>query len=96
MTDEEKSQTSEIASLRDEFQTQFDAMKQAFEQSSKEKDEEIAALKENNTQLKAALLKSTFTERPAEEAPKEKSQEELYAEQVDKLYQKSKLYQESI
>lgn len=95
MTDEEKSQTSEIASLRDEFQTQFDAMKQAFEQSSKEKDDEIAALKENNTQLKAALLKSTFTERPAE-PPKEKSQEELYAEQIDKLYQKSKLYQESI
>lgn len=85
----------DVASLREEFQTQFDAIKQAFEQSSKEKDDEIAALKENNTQLKAALLKSTFTERPAE-LPKEKSHEELYAEQIENLYHKSKSYQELI
>lgn len=84
-----------IEQLRNEFQTQFDALKSSFEQSSKEKDETIARLTEQNKLLNQALLKSAFTERPAEE-PAEKTPEELYAEKINALYEKSRKYAEMI
>ena len=84
-----------LEELRNEFQQQFDALKQSFEQSAKEKDESIASLTERLKQANAALLKSAFTERPSE-PPKEKSPEELYQEEIQTLYEKSKKYSEMI
>lgn len=86
---------SPIEQLRDEMNAQYNALKASFEQSSKEKDESIASLQEENKQLKTALLKSAFTERP-EPQPAPPTEEELYAEKINTLYEKSKQYSEMI
>lgn len=95
MEDTDVPEKSAIEQLRDEMNAQYAALKASFEQSSKEKDDKITALESENKDLKTALLKSAFTERPEPE-PTPKSDEELYAEKINALYEKSKIYSEMI
>lgn len=95
MSEEQTTEVNPIEQLRNEFQTQFDALKQSFEQSTQEKDKTIADLSEQLKLANQALLKSAFTERPAEPV-KEKTQEELYAEKINSLYEKSLHYSKEI
>lgn len=92
MTEEE--QPNQIEQLRDEFQAQFAALKESTEASIKERDEKILALEAENKDLHTALLKSAFTV-PAPKEP-EPTEEELYAKQVQTLFEKSKKYSELI
>jgi hypothetical protein len=96
MTQEEQTETkpNQIEELRNEFQAQFAALKESTEASIKEKDEKILALEAENKDLHTALLKSAFTiQVPKEPEPTE---EELYAKQIQTLYEKSKKYSELI
>lgn len=92
MTEEE--QPNQIEQLRDEFQAQFAALKESTEASIKERDEKILALEAENKDLHTALLKSAFTV-PAPKEP-EPTEEELYAKQIQTLFEKSKKYSELI
>lgn len=94
MTQEEQTQPNPIEELRNEFQAQFAALKESTEASIKEKDERILALEAENKDLHTALLKSAFTV-PAPK-PQEPTEEELYAKQIQTLYEKSKKYSEMI
>lgn len=91
----EEQEQSAIEQLRDEMNAQYNALKASFEQSSKEKDDQIAQLEADNRDLRTALLKSAFTERP-EPQPPQKTDEELYSEKIQQLYEKSKIYSEMI
>lgn len=91
----EDAETSPIEQLRNEFQEQFAALKASFEESNKEKDEKILQLEGENKDLHKALLQSAFTTPPAPKEP-EKTEEQLYAENIENLFQKSKKYQEMI
>lgn len=84
MTEEESTPTysDDYLKLKEEMNAQFNELKQAFEATAKEKDEEIAKLKEQNQGLQRALVRSAVTDPPAEE-PKEPTEEELYQAQVD-------------
>lgn len=90
MTQEEQTQPNPIEELRNEFQAQFVALKESTEASIKEKDVRILALEAENKDLHTALLKSAFTV-PAPKEP-EPTEEELYAKQIQTLYEKSKKY----
>ena len=81
--------------LKSEMQSQYNELKSAFEQSTKEKDELIAQLQESNRDLQRALLRSAFTEGPSQSAPV-KTPEQEYEEKIQDLYQRSKEYQRMI
>ena len=81
MTDDEI--VDPVVALRDEMNAQFNELKQSFEASLKEKDELIAQLKEQNTGLQRALVRSAVMDPPKAEEPK--TEEQLYADEVERL-----------
>lgn len=81
-----------VVQLRDEMQAQFAELKTSFEASLKEKDDMIVQLKEQNTSLQRALVRSAVTDAPKQETPK--SEEELYKEKIDKLAERTKHFME--
>lgn len=93
-TQGETSQTSAIEQLRNEMNEQYNALKESFESSLKEKDDELVKLREENKDLHRALTRSAFSDRP--EPPKEKTPEEIYQEKVDALSKKTLHYMESM
>lgn len=90
MGEEETSEKNEYELLRDEMNSQFSALKEAFEAQKEQDAETINTLKEANAKLNQALLKSAFTEQQT--PPPEKTEEELYNEMIAKLFEKSKHY----
>ena len=81
--------------LKSEMQAQYNELKSAFENSTKEKDELIAQLQKSNQDLQRALLRSAFTEGPFQSEPV-KTPEQEYEEKIQALYEKSKNYQRMI
>ena len=81
--------------LKSEMQSQYNELKSAFENSTKEKDELIAQLQKSNQDLQRALLRSAFTEGPSQSAP-EKTPEQEYEEKIQDLFKRSKEYQRMI
>ena len=79
--------TDPVVALRDEMNAQFNELKTSFEASLKEKEELIAQLKEQNTSLQRALVRSAVMDPPKVEEPK--TEEEMYQEQVDNLAKKT-------
>lgn len=75
--------TDPVVQLRDEMNAQFNELKQSFETSLKEKDDLIAQLKEQNTGLQRALVRSAVMDPPKVEVPK--TEEQIYADEVDRL-----------
>ena len=96
MTDEPVPETvNPYDTLKQEMQAQYNELKSAFENSTKEKDELIAQLQESNRDLQRALLRSAFTEGPSQSAPV-KTPEQEYEEKIKALFEKSKSYQRMI
>ena len=87
MTDEQPNVSIEDAVK--EMQSQYTALKASFEQSTKEKDELISELKKTNEELKRAVVRSAFSPAPAEEK-QEPTEEELYAQRINRIFEKSK------
>lgn len=85
--------TESIATLRDEMNAQYAALKESFESALKEKDTELLQLREENKELHRAIVRSAFSDTPT--APKEKTPEEQYAEQITSLAKKTLQYMES-
>lgn len=81
--------------LKQEMQAQYNELKSAFENSTREKDELIAQLQQSNQDLQRALLRSAFTEGPSQSAPV-KTPEQEYEEKIQALFEKSKNYQRMI
>ena len=81
--------------LKTEMQAQYNELKSAFENSTKEKDELIAQLQKSNQDLQRALLRSAFTEGPSQSEPV-KTPEQEYEEKIKALFEKSKNYQKMI
>lgn len=95
MTDTETPDINPYEQLKQEMQAQYNQLKEAFEASTKEKDEAIAQLTSSNQELQKALLRSAFTsEGPAPEP--EKTPDQLHAEKVQYLYERSKIYGEQL
>lgn len=78
----------ELARMREEFAQQFKELKDAFEAERKEKEEEIATLKEQNVGLQRALVRSAVTDPPKEE-PAPKTEEDLYREELARVSQRT-------
>ena len=95
MSDSEQPDVNPYEQLKTEMQAQYNELKSAFENSTKEKDELIAQLKQSNQDLQRALLRSAFTEGPSQSAPV-KTPEQEYEEKIKALYEKSKNYQRMI
>ena len=95
MSDSEQSDVNPYEQLKTEMQAQYNELKSAFENSTKEKDEIIAQLQESNRDLQRALLRSAFTEGPSQSAPV-KTPEQEYEEKIKALFEKSKNYQRMI
>ena len=96
MTDEPVPETvNPYDTLKQEMQAQYNELKSAFENSTKEKDEMIAQLQKSNQDLQRALLRSAFTEGPSQSEPV-KTPEQEYEEKIKALYEKSKNYQRMI
>lgn len=95
MSDSEQPDVNPYEQLKTEMQAQYNELKSAFENSTKEKDELIAQLKQSNQDLQRALLRSAFTEGPSQSAPV-KTPEQEYEEKIKALYEKSKEYQRMI
>lgn len=85
MTEEETAQQIEdpVVALRDEMNAQFAELKSSFEATLKEKEELISQLKEQNTGLQRALVRSAVMDPPKVEEPK--TEEDLYREEVERL-----------
>ncbi len=95
MSDSEQPDVNPYEQLKQEMQAQYNELKSAFENSTKEKDELIAQLQQSNQDLQRALLRSAFTEGPSQSAPA-KTPEQEYEEKIKALYEKSKNYQRMI
>ena len=95
MSDSEQPDVNPYEQLKTEMQAQYNELKSAFENSTKEKDELIAQLQKSNQDLQRALLRSAFTEGPSQSAPV-KTPEQEYEEKIKALYEKSKNYQRMI
>ena len=95
MSDSEQPDVNPYEQLKTEMQAQYNELKSAFENSTKEKDELIAQLQKSNQDLQRALLRSAFTEGPSQSAPV-KTPEQEYEEKIKALYEKSKSYQRMI
>lgn len=85
MTDEPETNSIEdpVVTLRDEMNAQFAELKSSFEATLKEKDELISQLKEQNTGLQRALVRSAVMDPPKVEEPK--TEEQLYDENIERL-----------
>ena len=95
MSDSEQPDVNPYEQLKTEMQAQYNELKSAFENSTKEKDELIAQLQKSNQDLQRALLRSAFTEGPSQSAPV-KTPEQEYEEKIQALFEKSKNYQRMI
>ena len=95
MSASEQPDVNPYEQLKTEMQAQYNELKSAFENSTKEKDELIAQLQQSNQDLQRALLRSAFTEGPSQSAPV-KTPEQEYEEKIKALYEKSKEYQRMI
>ena len=95
MSDSEQPDVNPYEQLKTEMQAQYNELKSAFENSTKEKDELIAQLQKSNQDLQRALLRSAFTEDPSQSTP-EKTPEQEYEEKIKALFEKSKAYQKMI
>lgn len=95
MSDSEQPDVNPYEQLKTEMQAQYNELKSAFENSTKEKDELIAQLQQSNQDLQRALLRSAFTEGPSQSTPV-KTPEQEYEENIKALYEKSKNYQRMI
>ena len=95
MPETEQPDVNPYEQLKQEMQAQYNELKSAFENSTKEKDELIAQLQKSNQDLQRALLRSAFTEGPSQSAPV-KTPEQEYEEKIKALYEKSKNYQRMI
>lgn len=98
MTDTNTVQPSEESNpfdaIKQELQEQMATMKESFEQSLNEKDDQIKQLLEQNQQLQRALVRSAMTD-PVP-APQPKSEEDIYKEQIQALAGKTLKYMESM
>lgn len=84
MTEENIDQIADpVVALRDEMNAQFAELKASFEASLQEKEELISQLKEQNTGLQRALVRSAVMDPPKVEEPK--TEEDLYNEEVERL-----------
>ena len=95
MSDSEQPDVNPYEQLKTEMQAQYNELKSAFENSTKEKDELIAQLQKSNQDLQRALLRSAFTEGPSQSAPA-KTPEQEYEEKIKALFEKSTSYQRMI
>ena len=95
MPEPEQPDVNPYEQLKSEMQAQYNELKSAFENSTREKDELIAQLQQSNQDLQRALLRSAFTEGPSQSAPA-KTPEQEYEEKIQDLYQRSKNYQRMI
>lgn len=95
MTDEPMPDVNPYEQLKQEMQAQYNELKSAFEQSTKEKDDQIAELTESNKELQKALLRSAFTEGPSDPTPV-KTPEQEYEENIKTLFERSKQIQRYI
>lgn len=95
MPETEQPDVNPYEQLKSEMQAQYNELKSAFENSTREKDELIAQLQQSNQDLQRALLRSAFTEGPSQSAPV-KTPEQEYEEKIQDLYQRSKEYQRMI
>ena len=95
MSDSEQPDVNPYEQLKTEMQAQYNELKSAFENSTREKDELIAQLQKSNQDLQRALLRSAFTEGPSQSAPV-KTPEQEYEEKIKALFEKSKSYQRMI
>ena len=95
-TKETKTETSEgeappaddaISKLRNEFQEQFNTMKETFAAENKKNLETISQLTKENEDLHRALVRSA--QLPPEQTAKEKTPEEIYQEKIIALADKS-------
>ena len=85
---DEPEQVNPIEQLRNEFAEQFAALKESFEQSSQQKDEEIAQLKSHNKELERALIRSAVHDPPAPQ----KTEQDIYSDKVKELANKTLSY----
>lgn len=72
-----------VVKLRDEMNAQFNELKVSFEASIKEKDDTIEKLREQNTGLQRALVRSAVMDPPKQEIPK--TEQQLHNEEVERL-----------
>lgn len=77
-----------ITSLRNEMQTQYNALKETMDSALKERDEAIAKLTQEKQALQNALVVSSISPKPEEEEVP-KTEEQLYKENVDRLAKKT-------
>ena len=85
------SETSDlIAQLRDEFATQINDLKISTKQAIEERDAEITRLTTENADLKRSLIRDAITN--PDPKPVEKSAEDIYKENIDKLAAKTIAY----
>lgn len=82
---------SEIEKLRNEFQEQFNTMKTTFAAELEKSTSEIQRLQKENEDLHRALVRSA--QLPPAEAPVQKTEEEIYKENVAKWAAKSLEYE---
>lgn len=87
-TSKETEPVSEIEKLRNEFQEQFAAMKTSFAAEQEKSNAEISRLTKENEELHRALVRSALLPK-TEEAPVQKTEEELRAEFVKKYAEKA-------
>ena len=95
MTEEAQDQPQQtedpIAKLRDEFQSQFNTLKTTFEEENKKNLETISSLKKENEDLHRALIRSA--QLPPAEQPQQKTEEQIYQEQIAEYAKKSIAYE---
>ena len=87
-TDPQPKEDDPIAKLRDEFQAQFTQLKTTFETENKKNLETISQLQKENEDLHRALIRSAQI--PGEEPQKQKTEEEIYADRIIALSERSK------
>ena len=89
---QQQTQTEDpIAKLRDEFQSQFNTLKTTFEEENKKNLETISSLKKENEDLHRALIRSA--QLPPVEQPQQKTEEQIYQEQIAEYAKKSIAYE---
>lgn len=86
---DEQPETVSIEDAVKEMQSQYAALKESFEQSTKEKDDIISELRKTNEELKRAVVRTAFSPAPPEEK-EEPTAEELYAQRIGAILDKSK------
>lgn len=86
---EEEQQDDLYLKLKEEMQTEFATLKEAFENERSELQATIAKLEEQNQGLQRALVRTATTE-PPEKEPEPPTEEELYQAEIDTVAQKTK------